>query len=128
MKASDLYNPLVKTILKSPLHGVMSDDTMLLTFTGRKSGQTYSTPINYALDGNRVTLITNRKHGWWKNFEQDAPVTVQLRGQERCGVAHLVPADAGALIGAMIDVYHGISYEQAAKLSPKVVLIRIQLN
>ena len=128
MKTSDLYNPLVKTVLKSPLHGVMSSSTLLLTFSGRRSGRTYSTPISYALDGDTVTVITNRKHGWWKNFEQDAPVTVQLRGHERCGTAHLVPADSGSLIGAMVDVYHGISYEQAAKIVPQAVLIRIQLN
>jgi deazaflavin-dependent oxidoreductase (nitroreductase family) len=123
-----LYNPIVKFILKSPLHGLLSDNTLLLTFTGRKSGKAYSTPISYAYDGEMVTLITNRKHGWWKNLEHESPVTMQLRGQAKQGRAQVAQAVPEELIGAMVDVYHGISYEQAAKLAADVVMIKVHLS
>lgn len=38
MRIQKLYNPLVSWLLRSPLHGVMSKSTMLVTFTGQKSG------------------------------------------------------------------------------------------
>ena len=42
-----LINPVVKVILRSPLHGLMSRNTILLEFKGRKSGKIYSTPVSY---------------------------------------------------------------------------------
>lgn len=57
MKPSDLYNPLVALVLKSPMHPLMSGSTMLLTFAGRKSGKQYTTPISYAREGNVITLM-----------------------------------------------------------------------
>jgi deazaflavin-dependent oxidoreductase (nitroreductase family) len=128
MKPSDLYNPMVKFVLRSPLHPLMSGSTMLLTFAGRKSGKQYTTPISYAREGNVITLITNRKHGWWKNLEAAAPVKVRVRGRELCGAAQVVPADAPALIAAMQKVYRGIPQAQAAQLAHDVVMIKIELN
>ena len=45
-------NPSVRFLLRSPLHGLMSGNTLLLEFTGRKSGRALSTPISYRLEGN----------------------------------------------------------------------------
>ena len=41
-----LINPAVCSLLRSPLHGLMSKNTLLLEFTGRKSGRLLSTPIS----------------------------------------------------------------------------------
>jgi len=46
------YNPIMMWVLRSPLHGMLSGSTMIITYTGRKSGQTFSTPVNYVRDGN----------------------------------------------------------------------------
>jgi deazaflavin-dependent oxidoreductase (nitroreductase family) len=124
MKFSDVYNPLVTFILRSPLHGLMSGSTLLLTFTGRKSGQSYTTPISYAREGDTITLITNRKHRWWKNMEAVAPVTLWVSGQEFQGTAEVEPADTSTVE----RVYRGIPKEQAAQLVPEVVAITIVLN
>lgn len=128
MKAQDLYNPIVKFILSSPLHGLMSGGTMLLTFTGRRSGRQFTTPISYALEGGEVMLITNRKHGWWKNLLEAAPVVAVVRGQERRGTAKVVEADAPALIAAMEKVYRGMPKEKAVEFASDAVLIKIALN
>jgi deazaflavin-dependent oxidoreductase (nitroreductase family) len=128
MKLSDLYNPIVKSILRSPLHPLMSGGTLLLTFTGRRSGRVYTRPISYACEGNILTLITNRKHGWWRNLAGTAPVSVRLRGHERPGAASVVAAEASTLVAAMQKVYPGIPPAQAAQLAPDVVMIRIELN
>lgn len=35
-----VINPLMEALLRSPLHGLVSDSLLLVTFTGRKSGRT----------------------------------------------------------------------------------------
>ena len=42
-----LSNPFMKAILRSPLHGMISGSTMIVTVTGRKSGKRISPPANY---------------------------------------------------------------------------------
>jgi len=39
-------NQAMQTILRSPLHGMVSSTVLLITFTGRKSGNTYTTPVD----------------------------------------------------------------------------------
>ena len=42
-----IMNPAIKLILRSPLHGLMSKRLLLITFTGRKSGKQFTTPLGY---------------------------------------------------------------------------------
>ena len=128
MKFSDVYNPVVKSILRSPLHPLMSGGTMLLTFTGRKSGRQYTTPISYAREGDTITLITNRKHGWWRNLQCEALVTTRVKGEDLPGKARIVAANEAALVAAMEKVYPNIPKEKATQLAPEVMLVKIALN
>ena len=82
MRLQKLYNPIVAAILRSPLHAAMSNSTMLLTFSGRKSGRTYTTPVNYVRDGDELLVVGSRGHSWWKNLRGDAVVSVRVRGRE----------------------------------------------
>ena len=66
MQLQKLYNPLVLLLLRSPLHAAMSNSTMLLTFSGRKSGRTYTTPVNYVREGDELLVVGSRWHSWWK--------------------------------------------------------------
>ncbi len=52
-----IWNPLVRLILRSPLHGVMSKGIMLITYTGLKSGKEYTLPVSYLQDGGRIYVI-----------------------------------------------------------------------
>ncbi len=128
MKVSDLYNPMVKLILRSPLHPLMSGGTLLFTFIGRKSGKQYTTPISYAREGDTITLITNRRHGWWRNLQNETLVTAHVKGRDLPGQACIVAANEAALVAAMEKVYRGIPKEKATQLAPEVVLIKIALN
>src|SRR5215472_2484030 len=56
--------------------GVMSRRLLLITFSGRKSGKQYTTPIRYVQRGNIVLLGEGRR--WWKNLCGDVPVQVRL--------------------------------------------------
>ena len=82
MRLQKLYNPIVAAILCSPLHAAMSNSTMLLTFSGHKSGRTYTTPVNYVRDGDELLVVGSRGHSWWKNLRGAAVVSVSVRGRE----------------------------------------------
>jgi hypothetical protein len=36
--------------LRSPLHGILSKNFLLINFTGRKSGRVFTTPVSYSQD------------------------------------------------------------------------------
>src|SRR5260370_1258126 len=74
-----LFNPISKTILRSPLHGMLSRQFLLITFTGRKSGKVFTTPAMYEQQGE--TLLLRVGYPWWKNLRDGAAVRVRLRGK-----------------------------------------------
>ena len=95
MSLSNLYNPIVAALLRSPLHTVMSRSVMLLSYRGSKSGREYTTPISYVPDGEDLLVVASRDHTWWKNLRGGAPVRVRLRGRDLKGVGQAVEGDAG---------------------------------
>jgi deazaflavin-dependent oxidoreductase (nitroreductase family) len=76
------YNPLLTTILRSPLHPLLSSNTLALTYTGRKSGRTYTAPVNYVRDGDRLLATSYRTRTWWRNLRGGVPVSLRLHGHE----------------------------------------------
>ena len=64
----NLYNPVVIRLLRSPLQGLMSGSTMLITYAGRKTGKEYTTPVNYVRDGNEPLAVGSREHSWWRTL------------------------------------------------------------
>ncbi len=69
------------------LGGKLAGRTMLLlTTTGRKSGQERVTPIFYFTDGPRFVLIGSnsgaQKHPqWWLNLQEHPQAQIQVRGR-----------------------------------------------
>jgi hypothetical protein len=98
-----LANPFVAMLLRSPLHGLMSADVMLLTVTGRRSGRRYSMPVSYLRDGDRVRCFTGREMTLWRNLRGGAEVTLQIAGVERRGRAEAVADDAERIERALGD-------------------------
>jgi len=95
VRLQKLYNPVVAAVLRSPLHGVMSDSVMLLTYRGRKSGKVFTTPISYVRDGGDILAVASRDHAWWRNLRGGALVRVRLRGRELRGTGRLLEGRAG---------------------------------
>ena len=122
------YNPIVTSLLRSPLHGLMSGNTLLLTYTGRKSGRSYTFPISYGRTGDRLWLITHRRKTWWKNLQGGTPVTVHIGGRDWPGCAEVVAANPTDLLDALLLVYRGIPRARAEALMPDMVLVRVRLT
>jgi hypothetical protein len=122
------YNPLVTWLLHSPLRGLMDGSTLLLTYTGRKSGKVYTFPISYVQHGDCIRLITRKGKPWLKSVAAGAPVILWLRGQARAGWAAAVPVCDTALMEAIQDVYRGMPREKVAPLLGQAMLVEVQLG
>ena len=77
---------LMKILLCSPLHALISRNTLLITVTGLKTGRAYVLPVNYVQDGETLYLISKRCRTWWRNLRGGKPVRIWLRGQEVEGI------------------------------------------
>src|SRR5438552_1341588 len=87
-----LMRPFMIGLLRSRRHGLVSHNVMLVTFTGRRSGRRYTTPVSYAREGGALTFATPRRYGWWRNLRAHAPVEVLVQGRTLNGRA-VVTAD-----------------------------------
>ena len=100
-------NPLVRLVLRSPAHGLLSGHLALLSVTGRRSGRTFTFPVGYDRDGDRVTIGVDwpERKRWWRNLLEPAPVEIwlagvrwtgtgQARGDEHTGVTVEIDLDA----------------------------------
>jgi hypothetical protein len=89
----------MKILLRSPLHGIMSKNTLLVTFIGWKSGNVYTTPTNYSQDGEIIRIVSFRYRVWWQNLVGKAPVTLRLRGEDVRGDADVLTDDRSVAQG-----------------------------
>jgi proline iminopeptidase len=59
---------------------------LLLTTTGRRTGQERTTPLIYNLDGDRLVIVASQggapdHPGWFKNLAKTPEVGVQIKGE-----------------------------------------------
>jgi len=138
-------NACMKFVLKTPLlHRMVSGGIVLITFTGRKSGQRHSTPVSYDLDGKTVTILTKKLRQWWKNFGTYPEVELRLAGRTVRGRAS---ASVGAetmqpVLAAFLERHphdaqaYGITLGPDGKpdpaivraLLPQIVIVRVTLE
>jgi F420H(2)-dependent quinone reductase len=78
-----IINPMMRALLRSPLHFVQSKSLMLITFTGRKSGRRFTTPVRYVRVGDTVRCFTSPENLWWRNLRGGAGVSLRIEGNER---------------------------------------------
>jgi deazaflavin-dependent oxidoreductase (nitroreductase family) len=135
-------NNAMKFVLRSPVHGMVSKTVVLITFTGRKSGKTYTTPVSYSQDDDQVTIFTHAS--WWKNLRSNTPITLRLRGREYQGLAEPVAEDKQAIAAGLMAhlrkvrsdaSFYGVTFdenrnpraEEVEKAAQTVVMIRVRL-
>jgi deazaflavin-dependent oxidoreductase (nitroreductase family) len=86
---TNVWNQFNKFILPSSLHKITSNSTLLITFTGKKSGMTFTTPVNYTQMGNTLRITSLRTRRWWQNLKTNPEVIITLRGNTINGVAEV---------------------------------------
>lgn len=94
MRAAPLLNTPVAAIAASPRLGArLRRSITLVTYTGRRSGRTFSIPVAYRRRGDDIEIVANMPDAktWWRNFlGEGAPLSLTLDGAEHAGhgIAH----------------------------------------
>lgn len=86
-------NPFMKRLLRSRFHHLVSSNILLVTFTGRKSGLAYTTPVSYICEDHTITFATPRACRWWANLQGGADVRLLAAGRAVSGPATVIADD-----------------------------------
>jgi len=88
-------NTIVTTILKTPLHPVLSGSTVLVKYRGATSGNEYVTPVQYADAHHGLVVLVGEPETktWWRNFTTMATISVLLKGRWIPMTAHSLRGD-----------------------------------
>lgn len=104
-------NGVVEPALRSRLGWVLRPFITTITYTGRRSGRTFSTPVLYWRRGDRVTIgvAAPDSKQWWRNFRDGGgPITLDLRGGSRQGHA-IATRDAKGRVVVRVELTPGLS-------------------
>lgn len=141
-----LVNPVMKALLRSPIHTVASRNVAILHYQGRRSGRSFDTPLSYVREGKTVLLLSSQNTGWWKNFRDGAAaVEVEIGGQRHAGTAVLHEGDTEALRDGVRRfltalprdaIVYGVKMDKSkrpidtsiADTAPRLVLVEISLD
>ena len=86
LRALRLANPLVRAVLGSPAHRVLSGRLLVLSYSAhRGSGRTFRIPLRYAetADGSFVAVaVRPERKLWWRSFREAADARLTVRGRE----------------------------------------------
>lgn len=136
-------NNTMKFMLRSPFHGIVSKSVLLISFTGCRSGKTYTTPVSYSQENGFVSIFTHAT--WWKNLCANNQVRLLIRGRVFHGMGEPVEMDKKAIASGLTahlrkvpsDArYYGVSFDADGNPKPDeiqkavqtVVMIRVHLN
>ena len=86
----EVWSQFNKIVLPTSLHKITSKTTLLITFTGNKSGRSYTTPVNYTQIGNTLRITSLRTRHWWRNLKTIPEVVITLRGNKVKGIAEVI--------------------------------------
>jgi len=98
-----VINPVMRLLLRSPLHALVSRSLMLITFTGRKSGRQFTTPVRYIRIGTTVRCFTSAENQWWRNLRGGADVVLRIEGRDRPYRAAVIVDDPVVIKAALRD-------------------------
>jgi hypothetical protein len=100
MRAAPLFNAPVAAIASSPRLGkILRRNVTVITYTGRRSGRTFTIPVAFRRRGDEIVDIGANlpdAKTWWRNFLGDgAPMSLTIDGIEHSGHAVALRDDDG---------------------------------
>jgi len=107
--------------------------TLLLTTTGRVTGQETTTPLIFGLDGDNPVIVASQggapKHpGWYRNLRKHPEVGVQIKGERFRALARDAEGEERERLWRMMNgewPHYAEYQERTDRRIPVVVLERI---
>ena len=125
-RATKLINPLILRILRSPMHGLLSERLLIISVRGRKTGTLYHVPVEYRQELGEITVYSHQDRAWWRNLQGGADVNLHLRGFDVHAVGEAIE-DRGTVIRA-VQYGFRLSPLQAVEFAKGKVLIKLRLS
>jgi deazaflavin-dependent oxidoreductase (nitroreductase family) len=102
------FTPFLRLVLGSRAHRMMSGRLMLLSFTGRRTGRSYTTPVSYVREG--TNLLVPGGGTWWKNLTSGT-ARVRLQGTWHVVTPEVIrePVAMSAALGRMLAINPAIA-------------------
>ena len=75
-------NPIVRLILKSPIHFFISHQILLFRVVGRRSKRIFEIPASFAHINDSLVCVTLRENLWWKNFKDIETQEIYFKGKK----------------------------------------------
>ena len=91
-----IANPMVRSLLDSRAHRLLSGRLLVLGYRGHRSGRPFRIPLRYAdaTDGGVVALAVRPEQKlWWRSFAEPSPASLTLRGRRIEAIGALVEGD-----------------------------------
>jgi hypothetical protein len=90
LNISQLFNPLKKKLLNSPLGMFLQDDIGLMEYTDRNSGKTLNHAVVLHPEKGFYWLAKEKADSFWRNFQGGAMVKIRYQGSEIKGWAEIM--------------------------------------
>ena len=116
-----------------PIEGMHRERLLLLTTTGRKSGQPRTTPMMFDRDGDDLLVIASnigapRHPAWYLNLAQEPEVVVEIAEDRFAAVASTISGDRRERVWSMVKERYPFFADHEAKTDrviPVVALTRV---
>ena len=114
-------NPVLKSLLGTPLAGPLRKQLMVLNFTGRKSGKQFSLPVSAHVIDNDLYALAGAN--WKHNFKGGAPARVVYDGKTTEMRGELLPSGP-----AIADLYHRCAQSYGVKRAQRMMGLQFRDN
>lgn len=120
MKRMALGNFFMQALITSPLYFLLGPNFAVITVTGRKTGQSISTPINVGREGQVYTVISLRERTWWRNLRGQATAQLHVGGKTYAVQGEVIetPAEVGETLRRYFQQHPQVARYFAVQIAP----------
>ena len=136
-------DPPIRWLLRSPFHGLVDKQLMLVTIKGRVSRRMFTIPVGYFQASDMIYVLVSDPYSkrWWRNLDGGAQVELTLRGKVVDADATVLHTGFDSILEAYCEHLRGIArmlkvavvdgvVDQNAlqQLASQVVMVRFQVT